>query len=215
MALINPKEFSLRREDILNLHFLSLMGLIFSLRAGLMRIPRTNFPPASFNDGSESGMDGDEHLPREGAALRRMRQIAEAAAKAEQPMWERHFFLAPNVRFTRTPDRDLHPDDSQQADQTRSEIAEQAPSVAELQEMISTMMILNGGSRAPSTIIEVPAEQPINDNAAPVAAPEQVPEAGPEVVAVPKPLTPFAKLSDFAFWVAFDVMAYDIPALFM
>src|SRR5687768_8144846 len=128
MALINPEEFSSRREDILNLHFLSLMGLIFSLRAGLMRIPRTNFPPASFNDGSESGVAGEGDLPREGAALRRMRQIAEAAAKAEQPMWERHFFLAPNVRFTRTPDRDLHPDDVQQTVELRSEIAEKAPS---------------------------------------------------------------------------------------
>ena len=208
MLPINAMDFSSLREDILNLHFLSLMGLISYSRAGLMRIPRTNFPPASFNDGSEGGMEGGEPQPREGAALRRMRQIAEAAAKAEQPMWERHFFLAPNVRFTRTPDRDLHPaDDSPQADAIRSEIAEQAPTVAELQEMISSMMIMNGGSGVPSTIVEVPTEQPVNDNAVPV----QAPEARAEVAAVSKPLTPFAHLSDFAFWESFDAVADDLP----
>ncbi|UVC07591.1 DNA translocase FtsK [Rhizobium sp. TH2] len=173
-----------------------------------MRIPRTNFPPASFNDGSESGVDGEEHQPREGAALRRMRQIAEAAAKAEQPMWERHFFLAPNVRFTRTPDRDLHPDDVQQTVELRSEIAEKAPSVAELQEMISTMMILNGGSAAPNTLIEQAPEQPVNDNAVPVV--ESVKAA--EVSIASKPLSPFAQLSDFAFWESFDVVVDEMPA---
>ena len=73
-----------------------------------MRIPRTNFPPASFHDHDEA--DGpDDHRAREGVALRRMRLLSETAA-ADQPSWERHFFLAPNVRFTRTPDRDLHPE---------------------------------------------------------------------------------------------------------
>ncbi|CAN7158814.1 DNA translocase FtsK [Rhizobium sp. LjRoot254] len=172
-----------------------------------MRIPRTNFPPASFNDGSESGVDGEEHQPREGAALRRMRQIAEAAAKAEQPMWERHFFLAPNVRFTRTPDRDLHPDDVQQTIEPRSEIAEKAPSVSELQEMISTMMILNSGSAAPNTLIEPAQEQPVNDNAVPVVEPVKA----VEVPIASKPSAPFAQLSDFAFWESFDAMGDEMP----
>ncbi|MCB1445201.1 MAG: DNA translocase FtsK, partial [Rhizobiaceae bacterium] len=168
-----------------------------------MRIPRTNFPPASFHDHDEA--DGpDDHRAREGVALRRMRLLSETAA-ADQPSWERHFFLAPNVRFTRTPDRDLHPEQAAHMEAVDLP-ADSAPSVAELREMLSTMMILQGGGSVPVSAVP-PADEPVNDN----AAGEPVASAGPVAAmpadAPPSPMraaTVFAELSDFAFWEALD-----------
>jgi S-DNA-T family DNA segregation ATPase FtsK/SpoIIIE len=175
-----------------------------------MRIPRTNFPPASFHESNEA--DGqDDGSSGEGIALRRMRLLSETAA-AEQPSWERHFFLAPNVRFTRTPDRDLHPEiqeqasgPDQQADQ--SILVDPAPSVAELREMLSTMMILNAGGTAPVSAIPAP-EEPVNDNtvtrAETVGSPDLPPPSAAVAVASPASSPVLAQLSDFAFWEALD-----------
>jgi S-DNA-T family DNA segregation ATPase FtsK/SpoIIIE len=178
-----------------------------------MRIPRTNFPPASFHDDQEDGTPDERQMP-DGAALRRMRVIAEAAA-AEQPNWERHFFLAPNVRFTRTPDRDLYPElQSQSGGEAQTgepKAADTSPSVAELREMLSTMMILSGGGTAPVSAVPMAADTPVNDNAAVAEVAQAVIPAEPEIVLAPVveekpvPMMPvLSHLSDFAFWEALD-----------
>ncbi|MGV3548488.1 DNA translocase FtsK [Rhizobium sp.] len=187
-----------------------------------MRIPRTNFPPASFHDqneaGSADGVHPDAHPlghGHESAAHRRLRLLSETVGN-DQPTWERHFLLAPNVRFTRTPDRDLLPDP------TPSLVVEQpaehlvaldpAPSVAELREMLSTMMILSGGGAAPVSAVPLVSEVPVNDNivvdSAPIAAaPHNAIAERPSVVHEPTVIEPapiMAQLSDFAFWEALD-----------
>jgi len=195
-----------------------------------MRIPRTNFPPASFHEQNEADSLGDDHPSPEGAALRRMRLLAETAGAVDQSTWERHFFLAPNVRFTRTPDRDLHPELQAQAgvetDMPRPLIMESAPSVADLREMLTTMMILQGGGSAPMSAVPAAGEQPVNDNAEPmVQAPAlQTPaveaaalEFAPSVATRPAAVMPeqavaaFTQLSDFAFWEALDFVPDEEP----
>ena len=185
-----------------------------------MRIPRTNFPPASFHE-SDEATGPDDHQPRDGIALRRMRLLSETAG-AEQPSWERHFFLAPNVRFTRTPDRDLHPEFQSELQSgptsedmsARSIATDPAPTVAELREMLSSMMILQGGGGAPASVLPVPTEEPMNDNAQPVMAPAAAVFAPvPETVSEAKPAVPLLpQLSDFAFWEALDFLPAEEPA---
>ena len=133
-----------------------------------------------------------------------MRLLSETAC-ADQPTWERHFFLAPNVRFTRTPDRDLHPElqaphagVEQQADPAA--LPDPSPSVAELREMLSTMMILQGGGAAPVSAVPQAAETPVNDNAAPVVEAAFVSDT-----------RAFAPLSDFAFWEALNFFSAEEP----
>jgi S-DNA-T family DNA segregation ATPase FtsK/SpoIIIE len=188
-----------------------------------MRIPRTNFPPASFHEGQEVGSP-DDRQSQESIAQRRLRLLSETTS-ADQPTWERHFLLAPNVRFTRTPDRDLHPElqiphaaIEQQASAVT--IPDPSPSVAELREMLSTMMILQGGGAAPASAVPpVASEAPVNDNM--VGADNLVPSSpqrgekgrGDTPLAV-NPASTLAHLSDFAFWEALDFAAADeiVPA---
>jgi S-DNA-T family DNA segregation ATPase FtsK/SpoIIIE len=188
-----------------------------------MRIPRTNFPPASFHEGQEVGSP-DDRQSQESIAQRRLRLLSETTS-ADQPTWERHFLLAPNVRFTRTPDRDLHPElqiphaaIEQQASAVT--IPDPSPSVAELREMLSTMMILQGGGAAPASAVPpVASEAPVNDNM--VGADNLVPSSpqrgekgrGDSPLAV-NPASTLAHLSDFAFWEALDFAAADeiVPA---
>jgi S-DNA-T family DNA segregation ATPase FtsK/SpoIIIE len=188
-----------------------------------MRIPRTNFPPASFHEGQEVGSP-DDRQSQESIAQRRLRLLSETTS-ADQPTWERHFLLAPNVRFTRTPDRDLHPElqiphaaIEQQASAVT--IPDPSPSVAELREMLSTMMILQGGGASPASAVPpVASETPVNDNM--VGADNLVPSSpqrgekgrGDTPLAV-NPASTLAHLSDFAFWEALDFAAADeiVPA---
>jgi S-DNA-T family DNA segregation ATPase FtsK/SpoIIIE len=184
-----------------------------------MRIPRTNFPPASFHESDEAGSPDDRHSP-EGIAQRRLRLLSETTS-AEQPTWERHFLLAPNVRFTRTPDKDLHPElqmphagIEQQAGSPM--ISDPSPSVAELRDMLSTMMILQGGGAAPVSAVPAASETPVNDNAvvADAAAPSfpqrevtGAPLASDPIAVNPAPI--LSHLSDFAFWEALDFAPAD------
>jgi S-DNA-T family DNA segregation ATPase FtsK/SpoIIIE len=175
-----------------------------------MRIPRTNFPPASFHEGEEADTP-DDRQPGEGIAARRMRLLSETV-DADQPTWERHFFLAPNVRFTRTPDRDLHPElQIPHAAVERADgggIPASAPSVAELREMLSTMMILQGGGSAPVSAVPAASEKPVNDNA--LVTDSAIPSSPPrDEEARPAPI--LALLSDFAFWEAVDFSPADVP----
>ena len=191
-----------------------------------MRIPRTNFPPASFHEQNEAGSPDDDQSggqSREGIALRRLRLLSETAS-AEQPTWERHFLLAPNVRFTRTPDKDLLPEVQPPYSGIEQQvghpvIADPSPSVAELRDMLSTMMILQGGGAAPASAVPALSEAPVNDNGIAAVTPSslQREEEGaslapiiPDAVAV-KPAPILAHLSDFAFWEALDAVPDEEP----
>jgi S-DNA-T family DNA segregation ATPase FtsK/SpoIIIE len=170
---------------------------------GPMRIPRTNFPPAAFGGGEQNFRPADEQAQsKEGAGLKRLKTIGERVSDPEQTNWETHFFLAPNVRFTRTPERDLQgPPAADQAEIAAAEENTSAPTVEQLREVLSTMMILQGGMDM-GVSLPAPEIQPINDN---TEIPAQASEPAIEPVAVKKPATTFSHLSDFAFW---EVMEY-------
>ncbi|MBL0372629.1 DNA translocase FtsK [Rhizobium sp. KVB221] len=71
-----------------------------------MRIPRTNFNPAAFGNEEQSLRSTEqEKAYKEGVALQRLRALGERACQPDDVNWESHFFLASNVRFTRTPER--------------------------------------------------------------------------------------------------------------
>ena len=65
-----------------------------------MRIPRTNFPPATSRDGDQFRPVENSGTSREGADLQRQKLVAETTAAEERANWERNFYLAPNVRFS-------------------------------------------------------------------------------------------------------------------
>ena len=154
-----------------------------------MRIPRTNFSFSGLGQNSYNFADSSAEPKPEAPGLRRMKEIA-----SESESWEARFFLAPNVRFTRTPERDLiGPPTREVANQARAAAAarqaaeeqpDPTPSVEQLREILSTMMILEGGS-GPSSPVSPPA---INDNAEeakPVAPAAPVAPVAPMVAATP------------------------------
>jgi S-DNA-T family DNA segregation ATPase FtsK/SpoIIIE len=150
-----------------------------------------------------------------------MRLLAETAGAIDQSTWERHFFLAPNVRFTRTPDRDLHPELQAQpgmdSEAPQPLSVDASPSVADLREMLTTMMILQGGGSAPMSAVPAAGEPPVNDNARQliqVTATELAPPAAVQPVAMtPDPaIAALSQLSDFAFWEALDFVPDEAPA---
>ncbi len=115
-----------------------------------MRISRNNFHPADHAEGhdvarQENHYPSPEEVPYEewytvdGGISRRplteeaenpvVRQVFEQQMQASRELspappgsWESHFFLAPNVRFTRTPDRHV-PDRQQQMIEARAALA--------------------------------------------------------------------------------------------
>jgi S-DNA-T family DNA segregation ATPase FtsK/SpoIIIE len=174
-----------------------------------MRISRTNFPPAAFGDAQPPE---SQKPAEESAGLRRLKAAGERAVEAGKGNWDSHFFLAPNVRFTRTPDRDVVGSGREPAAATpdpkiaRPEGLPEAPTVEQLREVLSTMMILQGGMDMGKANDAAAPIQPINDNSdAPAAAlPVQVAPL-PETVGSAKPAKTFAQLSDFAFFEALEL----------
>jgi hypothetical protein len=178
-----------------------------------MRISRTNLPPAAFND-TNSRPANVPTAVEERAALRRLKAMGERAGNPDDANWESHFFLAPNVRFTRTPDRDVtaaQPAASESAQgEKQRDHSDQTPSVEQLREVLSTMMILQGGMDMGTAGADALPAQPINDNANPVA-PAMGAAVVPAAVQPAKPSTAFAQLSDFAFWESMDFAAESEP----
>ncbi|MER9436836.1 DNA translocase FtsK [Mesorhizobium sp. M0618] len=109
----------------------------------------------------------------------------------ESPAWQEYFFLAPNVRFTRTPDyeaRKHHPQHERVVEHAATRPAEQT---------VAQSMI-NGASSAPSLLalpasVKSPASQPLAGHAsqgslppaAAFVAPERAREKAPAVAPVP------------------------------
>jgi S-DNA-T family DNA segregation ATPase FtsK/SpoIIIE len=169
-----------------------------------MRITRTNFPPAAFGDAQQPEQ---QETQQESIGLRRLRAAGERAVEAGKGNWDSHFFLAPNVRFTRTPERDIIGPSRAAAteeESTQTEFPENAPTVAQLREVLSTMMILQGGMDM-GTSNAVPASvQPINDNIGTSAQPTQAASAV-ESSGLARQAPAFAQLSDFAFWESMEL----------
>jgi S-DNA-T family DNA segregation ATPase FtsK/SpoIIIE len=160
-----------------------------------MRITRTNFPPASFGDTQQTE---PQEQQAESVGLRRLRAASERAAEAGKGNFDSHFFLAPNVRFTRTPERELNglrteASEAQPGDTTPMDLANANLNVEQLREVLSTMMILQGGNAMGTANVSEPAVQPLNDNVG-------IRPAVEDRTAPAAPVSPFAHLSDFAFW---------------
>ncbi|MDB5522521.1 MAG: cell division protein FtsK [Rhizobium sp.] len=127
-----------------------------------------------------------------------------------------HFFLAPNIRFTRTPEREISASQpvassAVEPEGSRAEIATEAPSVEQLREVLSTMMILQGGMEMGAAPANVPVvqrfEQTVIDSAQ---------AANDDTVIAPAPVgnasAVFSPLSDFAFWESMEFSAESEPA---
>ncbi|MDH6267520.1 S-DNA-T family DNA segregation ATPase FtsK/SpoIIIE [Rhizobium sp. SG_E_25_P2] len=72
-----------------------------------MRLPRTNLTPAQIADLEQGAApDGLQSSTSGAGSLEKLREMASKMRQSEGATdWENHFFLAPNVRFTRTPER--------------------------------------------------------------------------------------------------------------
>jgi S-DNA-T family DNA segregation ATPase FtsK/SpoIIIE len=72
-----------------------------------MRLPRTNLTPAQIADLEQGAApDGLQSSTSGAGSLEKLREMASKMRQSQGTTdWENHFFLAPNVRFTRTPER--------------------------------------------------------------------------------------------------------------
>jgi S-DNA-T family DNA segregation ATPase FtsK/SpoIIIE len=186
-----------------------------------MRISRTNLPPASFGDTEPTSQTEQNE---ESIGLRRLKAASHRASEQGKGNWDSHFFLAPNVRFTRTPERDIRGASDGQPEPHELEEAEalaKAPTVEQLREVLSTMMILQGGMDMGTANATAPV-QPINDNVEtavhtvqmpPATQPQATARTQHAIPAQPKRQTPFSALSDFAFWEALGSAVEDEPEL--
>ncbi|RRH97184.1 DNA translocase FtsK [Mesorhizobium tamadayense] len=115
----------------------------------------------------------------------------DSTGEFSRPAWQQYFFLAPNVRFTRTPDSDKRP--TQQPD-------DEAPA----KPPVSTGVAIRPASAAPAVVNPVRAVPAAAHAAAPVMPPQAV-ATPPRAVATPaqKPQPPklrWSYLSDHAFF---------------
>jgi S-DNA-T family DNA segregation ATPase FtsK/SpoIIIE len=186
-----------------------------------MRFPRANLSGASAEDdhraedvGRRGGVSQPQAQPGQVVALRAVPAGGSDAARAgssesadggefNRPAWQDYFFLAPNVRFTRTPDTDLSRRAAPQAEDAQQGKASEpvrpappVPAVANTVRAIPTVSAARAAApaqakavRAPSTV--APAAVP-----APPAAPSQ---AAPSPKPRPTGLR-WSYLSDHAFF---------------
>ncbi|EJJ30781.1 DNA translocase FtsK [Rhizobium sp. CF142] len=155
-----------------------------------MRFPRTNLTDAGdFSSGLEA-----EH-PVENAP------VEYEGEKPVPPLWQSNFSLAPNVRFTRTPETLISKRRAPE-EPGREEIVVPPPqAVAAPQPLAAPQM------RAPITV-NVPFDIYLPEVAEPIVAPEPQPQP---VAAIPvettlRAATELSSISDFAFW---EVMAFE------
>jgi len=179
-----------------------------------MRFPRTNL-----TDAAEFSAEVDVHDAEEGAGER-----------PSAPIWQSNFSLAPNVRFTRTPENLLRrtPPEIPQLDEP-APYMDEAPIAAESRTPIVVDVPFDAHTHAPQTapIVRTPvppvvARVPVQPTRAPLlpivrtpvqpAAPVQVAPL-PEAPVAAEPYHAageLASISDFAFW---EVMAFEDGAV--
>ncbi|MEY9784114.1 hypothetical protein ABIA23_005581 [Sinorhizobium fredii] len=83
--------------------------------------------------------------------------LAEITGQSDGPSWESHFFLSPNVRFTRTPEREFMKRRAPAADASEAEVDEIALESDE-QEAVAEAAPVDAAPPAPET--EAPAHSP-------------------------------------------------------
>jgi len=157
-----------------------------------MRFPRTNLTDAGdFSSGLEA-----EH-PVENAP------VEYEGEKPVPPLWQSNFSLAPNVRFTRTPETLISKRRAPEEPGREEIVVPPSQAVAAPQPLAAPQM------RAPITV-NVPFDIYLPEVAEPIAAPPPEPQPQP-VAAIPvettlRAATELSSISDFAFW---EVMAFE------
>ncbi|MBB3398344.1 MULTISPECIES: DNA translocase FtsK [unclassified Rhizobium] len=149
-----------------------------------MRFPRTNLTGAEEISAEVEGEQLQEH----------------AGEKPTAPIWQSNFSLAPNVRFTRTPENLINPK------------RVPAPPLA-LQERVAAEIGVSVEPPA-SVVANGPlegyeAEIPPVIEVQPTAAVSPVSSVEPETHTIVRASTELASISDFAFW---EVMAFEEAA---
>ncbi|OWW04981.1 cell division protein FtsK [Rhizobium sp. R72] len=151
-----------------------------------MRFPRTNLTGAEEISAEVEGEQLQEY----------------AGEKPTAPIWQSNFSLAPNVRFTRTPENLINP-------KRVPAPAVHTPPLA-LQERVAAEI---GASVAPAApvVANVPlevheAEIPLTIEVQPAVAVSPVMSVEPETETIVRASTELAAISDFAFW---EVMAFE------
>ncbi len=160
-----------------------------------MRFPRTNLTDAGdFSAGLE-----DEH-PAENAPLEY------EGEKPVPPLWQSNFSLAPNVRFTRTPETLISKRHAPEK-QVREEIV--VPPAPQAEAVPAPRPVAASQMRAP-IMVNVPFDIYLPEVTEPVVAPQ--PEPQPQSVAMApiettlRAAAELSSISDFAFW---EVMAFE------
>ncbi len=156
-----------------------------------MRFPRTNLTDA---EEFSSGLEADHHVEEA--------TVAYEGEKPIPPLWQSNFSLAPNVRFTRTPETLISKRHAPEKP-VREEIVVPAPQAVAVPQPLAAPQM-----RAPIAV-NVPFDIYLPEMAEPVA-PQPEPQLQP-VAAVPvettlRAATELSSISDFAFW---EVMAFE------
>lgn len=156
-----------------------------------MRFPRTNLTDAGdFSSGLEA--EHPENAP-----------VEYEGEKPVPPLWQSNFSLAPNVRFTRTPETLISKRHAPERP-VREEIVAPPP-----QAVVAPQPAAAPQMRAPITV-NVPFDIYLPEVAETIVAPQ--PESQPQpAAAIPvettlRAATELSSISDFAFW---EVMAFE------
>ncbi|MBB3407921.1 S-DNA-T family DNA segregation ATPase FtsK/SpoIIIE [Rhizobium sp. BK316] len=157
-----------------------------------MRFPRTNLTDAGdFSSGLEA-----EHRVENAP-------VEYEGEKPVPPLWQSNFSLAPNVRFTRTPETLISKRRAPE-EPVRAEVVAPPPqAVAAPQPSAAPQM------RAPITV-NVPFDIYLPEVAEPIVAPQPEPQLQPAAAApvetALRAASELSSISDFAFW---EVMAFE------
>ncbi|MBB3655773.1 S-DNA-T family DNA segregation ATPase FtsK/SpoIIIE [Rhizobium sp. BK650] len=124
--------------------------------------------------------------------------------KPVPPLWQSNFSLAPNVRFTRTPETLISKRHAPEKPVRAEVVAPPAP-----QPVAAPQQVTTAQTRAPITV-NVPFDIYLADMAEPIIAPQPEPQLQPiaavSVETTLRAATELSSISDFAFW---EVMAFE------
>ena len=158
-----------------------------------MRFPRTNLTDAG---DFSSGLEAEHHVENA--------PVEYEGEKPVPPLWQSNFSLAPNVRFTRTPETLISKRRAPEEPVRVEVVAPPTPQPAAAPQHVATTQM-----RAPITV-NVPFDIYLPEVAEPVIAPQPEPQPQPAVAApvetALRAASELSSISDFAFW---EVMAFE------
>ncbi|EPE99881.1 DNA translocase FtsK [Rhizobium grahamii] len=154
-----------------------------------MRFPRTNLTGAEEISAEVEGEQLQEH----------------AGEKPTAPIWQNNFSLAPNVRFTRTPENLINPKRVPTPPGHTPPLALQERVAAEIRASVESLAPVV--ANLPLEVYE--AVIPPAIEVQPAVAVSPVMSAEPETQTIVRASTELAAISDFAFW---EVMAFEEAA---